>query len=79
MVNEKLRSKISSTVFQSKVIYFEKSEMPSKLVGEHNKENIAAAVTVGKIVGVEEEIIKKAIRNFKGLQYRIEFVKEVFE
>jgi UDP-N-acetylmuramoylalanine--D-glutamate ligase len=62
---------------KGKTIYFKKSELPSKLIGEHNKENIAAAVEVAKIVGIKFETIKKAVANFKGLEHRLEFVKEI--
>ena len=62
---------------KSKKVYFKKSELPSKLIGEHNKENIAAAVEVAKIVGIKSETIKKAVANFKGLEHRLEFVKEI--
>ena len=68
--NSKLKTK-------GKKIYFKKSELPSKLIGEHNKENIAAAVEVAKIIGVKNEIIKKAVANFKGLEHRLEFVREL--
>ena len=62
---------------KGKIIYFKKSELPSKLIGEHNKENIGAAVEVAKIIDIKSEIIKKAVANFKGLEHRLEFVKEV--
>jgi len=61
----------------AKIIYFKKSELPSKLIGEHNKENVAAAVAVAKIVGVEPNIIKKAVANFKGLEHRLELAREL--
>jgi UDP-N-acetylmuramoylalanine--D-glutamate ligase len=41
------------------VVFYGKSELPSKLTGEHNKENIAAAVEVAKILKIKDEIIKK--------------------
>ena len=47
------------------------------LRGEHNLENIAAAVTVGKCIGVSEETILETVRNFKGLEHRLELVAEV--
>ena len=62
---------------KSKIIYFGKSDLPSKLIGEHNKENIAAAVEVAKIIGIKNEIIRKAVAGFKGLEHRLEFVKAV--
>ena len=46
-------------------------------MGEHNKENIAAAVTATKIAGVKDAIIKKAVANFKGLEHRLEFVRKI--
>lgn len=76
VVNEKLRSKIGNSVYESKIVYYETSNVPSLLVGEHNKENIAAALSVAKIIGIEEKISEQVVKNFKGLEYRIEFVKE---
>jgi len=73
-----ISKQIPNPNFQNtKKIYFKKSELPSKLIGEHNKENVAAAVGVGKIVGVKSEIIKKAVANFKGLEHRLEFVSQI--
>jgi len=77
IVNEKLRGKISKSVFQSEITYFDKLDLTSKLVGEHNKENIAAAVLALKLAGIKDEEIGKAIASFNGLEYRIEFVKEI--
>ena len=62
---------------KGKKIYFKKSNLPSKLVGEHNKENIAAAAAVAKIAGVKLEIIKKAVASFKGLEHRLELAREL--
>ncbi|MDO8592216.1 MAG: UDP-N-acetylmuramoyl-L-alanine--D-glutamate ligase [bacterium] len=62
---------------KSQIIYFKKSELPSKLIGEHNKENVAAAVEAAKIVGIKPEVIKKAVANFKGLEHRLKFVREL--
>lgn len=61
----------------AKKIIFTKSNLPSQLIGEHNKENIAAAVEVAKIVGVKDNIIKKAVKGFKGLEHRLEFVRSI--
>jgi len=62
---------------KAKVTYFKKSELPSKLIGEHNKENIAAAVAVAEIAGVKLEDVKRAVVNFKGLPHRLELVREL--
>ena len=64
-----------SKQIKGKVVYFRKFELPSKLMGEHNKENIGAAVAVAKIVGVKNDKIKKAVAGFKGLPHRLELVR----
>jgi len=46
------------------------------LIGEHNKENIRAAVAVVKEFGISDKIIKTAIEKFKPLPHRLEFVGE---
>ncbi|PIV52009.1 UDP-N-acetylmuramoyl-L-alanine--D-glutamate ligase [Candidatus Falkowbacteria bacterium CG_4_9_14_3_um_filter_36_9] len=83
IVNKNLKSKISNLKTKTKnlkpkgkLIFFEKSNLKSMLVGEHNKENVAAAVEAAKFIGIKQNIIIKAIKDFKGLEYRLEFVKE---
>ncbi len=46
------------------------------LIGEHNKENIRAAITVARIFNIPDIITKQAVENFKGLPHRLEFVGE---
>jgi len=45
--------------------------------GEHQRENLACAVAVAQILGVSEENIKKSVRNFKGLEGRLQYVKTI--
>lgn len=47
------------------------------LVGPHNRENICAGVTAAWEITQDKSAIKKAISSFKGLEHRLEFVKEV--
>ncbi|HOZ55676.1 MAG: UDP-N-acetylmuramoylalanine--D-glutamate ligase [Parcubacteria group bacterium ADurb.Bin316] len=77
IANSKLKKKIHNIKLASKIKFFEKSNLKSKLVGEHNKENIAAAVEVAKIVGIKEKVIVKSVKNFSGLEHRIELVGNV--
>ncbi|MEK7592703.1 MAG: UDP-N-acetylmuramoyl-L-alanine--D-glutamate ligase [Patescibacteria group bacterium] len=42
------------------------------LVGEHNKDNVRAAITVGKIFGVTENVMHSATKNFKPLPHRLQ-------
>ena len=48
-----------------------------KLIGEHNLGNIALAIEAARKFGVKESVIKKCIKNFKGLPYRLEFIREI--
>lgn len=48
-----------------------------KLLGNHNVENYLAAICIAYYMGIPEEVIRKACMEFKGVEHRIEFVKEV--
>jgi UDP-N-acetylmuramoylalanine--D-glutamate ligase len=48
-----------------------------QLRGLHNLENICAAVTASFLAGASIDSIEKAISNFKGLEHRLEFVREI--
>jgi len=48
-----------------------------KIPGFHNLKNASMAAAVGRGLGVKEDIIKKAISQFKGLPHRLEFVRKV--
>ena len=47
-----------------------------QLRGEHNWENIMAAILAARAAGASDDAIKQAIKNFKGLEHRLEFVAE---
>lgn len=49
-------------------------DLKTRLQGEHNKENIAAAIAVAKIVNVP---YKEVVANFAGLEHRLEEVATV--
>jgi UDP-N-acetylmuramoylalanine--D-glutamate ligase len=46
------------------------------LQGPHNAQNVAAARAVGKVLGIDEAIIEKALRTYPGLPHRMERVRE---
>ena len=46
----------------------------SALLGEHNKENIMAAVAVAGILGCQRDPVQKSIDEFRPLPHRMEFV-----
>ena len=51
------------------------SEIPLK--GGHNLENVLAAVCVGALMGCEPAGIGKAVRDFKAVEHRLEYVATI--
>ncbi len=51
------------------------SEIPLK--GAHNLENVLAGVLIGALVGCQPGQIRDAVRNFKAVEHRLEFVAKV--
>lgn len=51
------------------------SEIPLK--GAHNLENVLAAVCAGALMGCQAENIRSAVRTFKAVEHRLEFVANV--
>ncbi len=47
------------------------------LRGEHNLENICAAITSSHLAGADIESIKKVVRSFQGLEHRLELINEI--
>lgn len=45
-----------------------------KILGKHNLENILASVAVGWIMGLDIQLMGNIIKNFKGVEHRIEYV-----
>lgn len=51
-------------------------EFESSLLGDFNKLNIIAATIVGQILLISDEAISQALKEFKPLEHRLEFVTE---
>lgn len=45
--------------------------------GEHNASNALAVLIAAKVIGISDLKIKKAFASFKGVEHRIEFVREL--
>ena len=60
------------------VVWFDEHEPkpPMPLPGRHNMENALAAAAIGRIAGLGDDVIDGAIRNFKGVEHRLELVGE---
>ncbi|MFQ5662487.1 MAG: UDP-N-acetylmuramoyl-L-alanine--D-glutamate ligase [Terriglobia bacterium] len=48
-----------------------------RLRGEHNLENVLAAVCAARLLGVSPEAIRDAVAHFEGVEHRLEFVAEI--
>lgn len=48
-----------------------------KLLGEHNLQNVCAAITAVWQVTKDVDAVRSVLASFKGLQHRLEFVREV--
>ncbi len=61
-----------------KVVWFDRHrpQPPMPLPGSHNMENALAAAAIGRIAGLNDRVINEAIRNFKGVEHRLELVGE---
>ncbi len=53
------------------------SSSETVLRGDHNTENIMAAVVASSLCGMNDKIIKKGICSFEGLEHRLEFVTDI--
>lgn len=70
--------KIIKEKIKSKIIIADKDEVEEhKFVvpGEHQRQNLAYAVAVAKEFGISDVKIKKSVKNFKGVEGRLELLR----
>ncbi|MEI7620176.1 MAG: UDP-N-acetylmuramoyl-L-alanine--D-glutamate ligase [Candidatus Falkowbacteria bacterium] len=73
---QKLFTSYKKYIGAGKKIYFTTSKLKSRLVGNYNQENISAAVSLAKTLKISDDVIKKSVATFQGLEHRLEFVTE---
>jgi UDP-N-acetylmuramoylalanine--D-glutamate ligase len=63
---------------RARVVWFDqhKPVPPMPLPGRHNIENALAAAAIGRIAGISDDAIDAAVREFKGVEHRLELVGE---
>ena len=63
---------------RARVVWFDQHQPvpPMPIPGRHNIENALAAAAVGRIAGLSDDAINKAIAGFKGVEHRLELVGE---
>lgn len=47
-----------------------------RLFGEHNKENLMAAICIARVMDVQPSAIQTVINTFKGVSHRLEFIRK---
>lgn len=64
----------------SRLIFYNSSDLPKdfkpQLPGEYNLANIAAALAVSKALRIDTSIALEALRNFPGVEFRLQLIKE---
>ena len=61
---------------RARVVWFDQHQPvpPMPIPGRHNVENALAAAALGRIAGLSDDAINKAIAGFKGVEHRLELV-----
>jgi UDP-N-acetylmuramoylalanine--D-glutamate ligase len=75
------KKKVNGAYVQNREIYLFQEKLGSVdnllLLGEHNWDNVCAAVLASSLTGATLESIKETIFSFKGLEHRLEYVKTI--
>jgi len=76
-----IRKKFTRQNFSARAVVPDSAVIPKnwkiKLIGEHNRQNIAYAVTVGRLLDIPEKTIKQVVEAYSGVPGRLEFIKEI--
>lgn len=78
VINDSLQRQIQHKTIMSRVSYFSKHtyEGPLTIIGDHNRENVGAAMKVCDILHVSKKA-KKAVTHFKGVAYRLQKIATI--
>ncbi|MRG85493.1 UDP-N-acetylmuramoyl-L-alanine--D-glutamate ligase [Salinibacillus xinjiangensis] len=67
--------------FDGQTVYFQDQPIMDKreivLVGEHNFENILAAIAAASLMGAKPEAIRNVLTTFQGVRHRTQFVRKL--
>ncbi len=61
--------------YQDKFGSKEKQEIQTSLIGKFNVSNILAAIGIAKALGIDKNLIKKGVKDFQGIEGRMQEVK----
>ena len=63
-----------------KTVIARAAEVPAgwvlKIPGEHNRANVSCAIEAARALGVDDAVIKKACEDFRGVDGRLQFLRE---
>lgn len=70
---------VCATYLNDNFIYIKNKKFCSgeeiKIKGEHNLENVMASILAAKVFKIKDKVIREALKAFKGLEHRIEYVR----
>lgn len=75
-----LNSKQFREGLKGEIIYYSSEDLGKidlNIVGDHNLENLSAAVNLAKIFGIKKEDALESARDFKGPEFRMELIKNL--
>ena len=65
-------------VYKNNALYYEEEKIMDRdlmfLKGEHNVSNALGAITIAKLLNVSNEVIVDVLKNFRGVEHRLELV-----
>ncbi len=79
IIRQEMKKLISKDV-KSKIIISNKKSVAKwnfSVPGVHQQENLASALEVARILNIPEAKIKSAVKNFKGVEGRLQYVKTI--
>ena len=66
---------LEGAVYYKDIYLFDAKDL--KVVGKHNLFNAIMAATIAYLAGVSQEAIREAVQEFKAVEHRIEYVREL--
>lgn len=65
---------------KSRTVAFSINDVPEdwqfKILGKHNRSNVAAALACGRALGLSDEAMRPVLENFGGVEYRLQYLGE---
>ncbi len=79
VVGEDVASRIKNSKVKFKIA--RRSDVPAgwklKILGEHNRLNVACAIVAGRELRISDSVIKKAVESFKAVPGRLQYLKTI--